>query len=192
MLQQYQTDGSDRLLEICARVVSVCTVVIPTWGAGGQFQPARADQGVQVWEPFPLFTKLKMLELHGDIIDDSDYEVSLPEISETQLPDLQYVKLFGYIPRTFTNWVLRSASTLQRLELGMLDRPISSTHDPYKSFRPLPEDRLPSMMADDETCEGSDYGSLDGDTIIPRRLVDFCPQISSKMMNHKLNSICQD
>lgn len=174
-LQQYQADGNSRLSEICARVVSLCTVLVPVWRAGGQFWPGIVSRGVQVWELFPFFTRLEVLELYGDAIYESEYEELLQAVTAPQLPTLRHAKLFGYIPRPFANWILRSAATLQRLELGLLDRPISSRNRHASPFRPLPEENLSLVADDDNSYEESDYGSLDGDYVIPRPLGQFLP-----------------
>ncbi|KAF5722023.1 hypothetical protein FMUND_3246 [Fusarium mundagurra] len=74
-------------------------------------------------------------------------------------PKLRFLKLSGYMPREVPAWLLREADTLERLELDMLDRPISTylSNDPH--FTPLP-------------CEktNTDYGSLADDMVVPRPL----------------------
>lgn len=120
-----------------------------------------------------------MLELYADHVKSPEHEVFLAEITAPPFPRLRYAKLFGHIPRTFAAWILRSGATLQRLELGMVDRLLSGNDFPDDSphFRPLPEENLllNRSLENNDPGDSSDYGSLDGEYLIPRPLGGFLP-----------------
>lgn len=78
------------------------------------------------------------------------------------------MNLFGHIPPEVARWVLTGGNTLERLELGLLDRPISTHRNP-----PLPEENL-NRDADDDAA--SDYGSLCAQAVIPRPLGGILPE----------------
>ncbi|KAH7147164.1 hypothetical protein B0J13DRAFT_665337 [Dactylonectria estremocensis] len=144
-LQHVRSHDEWRLIAITRRVRSLCTVV----------------DSLEVWKLLPYFTNLEVVELHGAFVD-GFLELQL---QGPCLTHLRFAKLFGYVPRDVATWILRSSTALERLELGLLDRPISDhrIHDP--EFPPLPEDKLGE---DDDG--NSDYGSLDDEFVIPRPL----------------------
>ncbi|KAI9150757.1 hypothetical protein HJFPF1_10534 [Paramyrothecium foliicola] len=116
-----------------------------------------------VWHLLPNFSNLESLELRAEG----------PHCDDTTLTDLQghppplrFVKLFMYIPRAVVAWVLGAGSTLERLELGMLDNP------------DMPVSQLDTLI--DKYCGYGDIGyneavSLHGKSVIPRPLAGFLP-----------------
>jgi hypothetical protein len=65
-----------------------------------------------------------------------------------------------------------SGATLDRLELGMFDHPISTTLAHKPRFTPLAHENLANPD------EEPNYGSLEEDAVIPRPLGDFIPKSS--------------
>ncbi|KAF7552904.1 hypothetical protein G7Z17_g3957 [Cylindrodendrum hubeiense] len=160
MLRNYHATNQGRLQELCSHVKNLCTGVDSNvrrhvWG----------KEGTSVWHLLPYFTNLETLELHGDPMDQF-----VEKITAAPLPFLRFAKLFAYIPREVAQWVIKSAPTLERLDIGLLDRPISSDLDNNPEFRPLTQDKL-----NQDSDGDSDYGSLIEDAVIPRPLGGFLP-----------------
>ncbi|KAF5683831.1 hypothetical protein FDENT_7010 [Fusarium denticulatum] len=107
-----------RLRDVAGRVKSLCTVIEPEWKPN----ESSVAEPVSVWKLIPYFKNLEYLELHG-AYGTSDYR-ELEEIREQPLTKLHFAKLFAYIPRPVSTYVLQSHETLERLELGMLDQPL--------------------------------------------------------------------
>jgi hypothetical protein len=126
---------------------------------------------LQIWRLFPFFCNLESLELHGEYPYSAMCEETVDEITEPPLPRLRFAKLSRYIPRAVAAWVLRSGPTLERLELSMLDRPISTCLARDPQFKPLPEENL----LDQDDPNGPEYASLHGEFVSPRPLGDFLP-----------------
>lgn len=162
ILRQYLETDQDRVRKVAGRVRSLCTVI-------------SADYNV--WDILPYFSNLEALELYGRW---GKTDEVTPEIDHPPLPKLRFAKLMGYIPRAGARWVLRSGPTLERLELGMLDRPLMSPLYHNRRLAPLPEENL---AGDDES---SDYGSLAAEETFPRPLGGFLPEegISLPILQH--------
>ncbi|KAF7554799.1 hypothetical protein G7Z17_g2670 [Cylindrodendrum hubeiense] len=160
VLEVDKPKGADRPKELMAQVKSLCTVV-------------EDSSSTCVWSLLPHFTNLEALQLHGQCWHDLIDEESIPEISAPPIPKLRFAKLSAYIPRTVAKWVIfRCGMTLERLELGLLDRPISDERCGDPKFPPLPRDAVDDSDASDEE---SDYGSVTGMRVIPRPLGGFLP-----------------
>ncbi|KAF5246195.1 hypothetical protein FANTH_6962 [Fusarium anthophilum] len=123
MLQTLHTHDEGRLRDVAGRVKSLCTVIEPEWKPN----EASVAEPVSIWKLLPYFKNLEYLELHG-IYGTSDRR-ELEEIRERPLTKLRFAKLFAYIPRAVSTYVLQAHETLERLELGMLDQPIPNTVD---------------------------------------------------------------
>ncbi|UPK89752.1 hypothetical protein LCI18_000687 [Fusarium solani-melongenae] len=162
ILRQLLETDQDRVRKVAGRVRSLCTVI---------------SAGDKVWDVLPYFSNLEALELYArwDKID----QVT-PEVDHPPLACLRFAKLFGYIPQAGARWVLRSGPTLERLELGMLDRPLMTPLYPDRDPAPLPEEKVGG--GDDY----SDYGSLSADHTFPRPLGGFLPEegISMPILRH--------
>lgn len=93
---------------------------------------------------------LEILELHaewpGAQYEPTPFDGNLPILSR-----LRFAKLFGYIPQDFARYViLGSALTLERLELGLLDRPVSQYWRKNQGANcPLPSERVDRGMSVD-------------------------------------------
>ena len=80
------------------------------------------------------------------------------------------------MPPSIPTWALRAADTLERLELLMLDRPISTNMNDRGRFLPLPDERISHQEDgeeednEDDDDNASDWGSLSGEAVIPRPL----------------------
>ncbi|KAH7108621.1 hypothetical protein B0J13DRAFT_579682 [Dactylonectria estremocensis] len=179
LLQQLHVEDPNRMQELAKRVRNLCTVIEP------QTRP-RDDINIQIWQLLPFFTNLETLELHGNSYYSSKHEKTTPEFTAAPLK-LRFAKLFGYIPKSVARWVLRGGASLERLELGMLDRPISTNDSSKPEFSPLPEETLAGP--DDEDY---DWGSLDGESVIPRPQSNFLPDPSEYTLSSvKHMYLCQ-
>ena len=122
LLQSLYRDDQARLKQLASRVKSLCTVIEPSWGTSGR----TVESAVSIWCLLPYFTNLRVLEFHGGsstFSHDDDSGSHFP--NAPPLGSLVFAKLFAYIPREVAAYVLRSSQTLERLELGMLDDPMS-------------------------------------------------------------------
>ncbi|KPM46218.1 hypothetical protein AK830_g273 [Neonectria ditissima] len=164
-LQECHANDQNRLRELCSRVKNVCTGVDCMWGRRG-----AGEERILVWHLLPYFTDLETLELHGDCLNEQSCEQIMGGIVGAPLPRLRFAKLFAYIPREVARWVLKSGPSLERLELGLLDRPISSCVGGLPKFKPLVEEKLDPDSDNDSNDDESDFGSLNGEAVIPRPL----------------------
>ncbi|KAG5787774.1 hypothetical protein H9Q69_013153 [Fusarium xylarioides] len=153
LLQDLLFEDIGRLKELCSRVMSICTAV---------------RSKIDFWQILPYFTNVKVLELYGDssYFDQHEHKSFCP--SAPTLSKLRYVKLDGSIPKAVVKWILESCSTVERLELGLLDKQIESRATMEDDFPRLPEDIY--SPPDDPT-----YGRLRGWVAIPRPLSGFLP-----------------
>jgi hypothetical protein len=175
MLQTTHKQDFERFEHIAKRVRHLCTVVEPWWQPRTQNDEVIDPEGIKVWHLLPYFSNLATLELHGNAdYQDRDKETAF-EISGPT-PRLRFAKLWGYMPRAVPAWLLRSGETLERLELGMLDRPISTNLANKPRFIPLSSEKL---NADAEGDDESDYGSLHAENVIPRPLGGYLSSYGS-------------
>nr|RBR01842.1 hypothetical protein FVER53263_11205 [Fusarium verticillioides] len=166
ILQIMYRENPDRLQQITPRVRHLCTVIDPSWRPVNEEDDSVDAEAIQVWHLLPYFSSLETLELYGDYYDSQEVEEQVSEILGSP-PKLRFLKLSGYMPREVPAWLLKAGDTLERLELDMLGRPISTylSNDPH--FTPLPCEKI---NTDDGDASESDYGSLADDMIIPRPL----------------------
>ncbi|KAF4442353.1 hypothetical protein F53441_11781 [Fusarium austroafricanum] len=164
LLQTLHARDEERLKELAGRVKCLCTVIEAFWHPG----ESLVEDSVSVWNLLPYFTNLEYLELHGNQWED------LPEIRAAPLSKLRFAKLFGYIPRPVATYVLRSEKTLERLELGMLDQPVS---------------RDAGIAVEDDMNRGRRQISSGG--AVPRPLGDFFPNTSTSFPRLTHLYLCQ-
>ncbi|PNP84005.1 hypothetical protein FNYG_02693 [Fusarium nygamai] len=152
MLQTLHARDEGRLRDVAGRVKSLCSVIEPEWKPGN----SSVAEPVFVCKLLPYFKNLEYLELHGSYGTSAHRE--LEEIQEQPLTKLRFAKLFAYIPRSVSTYVLQSHKTLERLDLGMLDQP------------------LPNTVGINELDAG-DHGRWDHEPrgVIPRPLGNFVP-----------------
>ncbi|CAG9985003.1 unnamed protein product [Clonostachys byssicola] len=156
MLQESYDDNPARLQVVCYRVTHLCTVVHP--------------EGPLCGIILSFFQNLETLELHGTDPKADFEEIPEHEITWPSLPRLRFARLFGHIPRNIVKWIMRSSSTLERLEIGLFDRPICPGEDGRDIYDPLPEEAIGTME------NGTpDYGSLHEGVLIPRPMGGFLP-----------------
>ncbi|QGI86277.1 hypothetical protein CEK25_013006 [Fusarium fujikuroi] len=166
ILQSMHKQNTNRLQAITQRVRHLCTVIDPSWRPVDKDNDSVDTETVQVWHLLPYFSNLETLELYGDYYYSEEAEEQVPKILGSP-PKLRFLKLSGYMPPEVPAWLLRAADTLERLELDMLDRPISTCLSNDPDFTPLPSEKI---NTDDGSVSESDYGSLVDDMIIPRPL----------------------
>ncbi|KAK7416197.1 hypothetical protein QQX98_005394 [Neonectria punicea] len=170
ILQEYHAINQPRLKELCLRVKNLCTGVKCVWGR----TRSDGEKKILLWYLLPYFTNIETLELHGDNVYHQSWEQPVEEIVAAPLRFLRFAKLFAYIPREVVQWVTKSGPTLERLELGLLDRPISTSLSRNPRFKALAEEKF-DQDSDDGSDVASDYGSLHGEAVIPRSLGGFLP-----------------
>ncbi|KAJ4002850.1 hypothetical protein NW752_012382 [Fusarium irregulare] len=153
MLQDLLVENVERLIQLCARIKSICTAV---------------ELDIDSWRFLPYFINIKTLELYGD----SSYrcqEAHKPfDPYAAPLTKLHYVKLDGTMPKPIVAWGLSSCSNVEWLELALLDRPISSRETVEDDFPRLPEDLY-------SPPEYPTYGRLTQWAAIPQPLSNFMP-----------------
>lgn len=173
----YETDLA-RFKSLAAQIVSLCTVMDPyTIDA---YQDSDSDStGVKSraeanWKLFTHMVNLEALELHVAYLKD-DLEKETTEADfDHPLPKLRFVELFGHVPRYFARYaVLGSAATLERVELGLLNRPIYTCLAGDARDQMLPRDLVKAAKDsanDDNDDDDDDYGSLYEECVPPRPL----------------------
>jgi hypothetical protein len=153
VLQDLSSEDIGRLKQLCSLVESICTVV---------------RSKIDFWQILPYFTNVKAFELYGDssYFDQNEHRSFCP--SAPPPSKLRYVKLDGSIPTPVAAWILESCSTVERLELRLLDQPIGSRATMEEDFPRFPEDIY-------SPPEDPTYGRLWGWAVIPRPLSGFLP-----------------
>ncbi|KAJ4011198.1 hypothetical protein NW752_007266 [Fusarium irregulare] len=176
MLQTLQKERPDRLEVVTKRIKHLCANVNPGWIPRTKEYKPIYDDAISVWELLPYMTNLESLELHGSTYNHPTKPDPVQELTGPT-PKLRFVKLKGYMPASIPTWALRAADTLERLELLMLDRPISTNMNDRGRFLPLPHEKISHQEdGDEEDSEedsddnASDWGSLSGEAVIPRPL----------------------
>ncbi|KAM0352990.1 hypothetical protein ACHAPU_001875 [Fusarium lateritium] len=173
ILQATHIKDPQRLGQLARRVRHLCTAVSPTWRPRTEDYKIIHPDAIQVWHLLPYFSNLETLELHGSSYSSQKQEEQVSDISGPT-PRLRFVKLWGYMPRAVPAWILRAGETLERLELGMLDRPISTNLSNAPVFTPLPHEKTTTNTDtehdDDSDSDPEDWGSLSGEAVIPRPL----------------------
>ena len=152
LLQSLHRHDQERLRQLASRVRSLCTVIEPSWLA------REVENPVSIWGLLPYFTNLRALEFHGGLSTSQNNGSGSHLLNMPPLTTLTFAKLFAYIPREVAAYVLRSSQTLERLELGMLDDPMSINA---------------GVDPDDNTNRIEGQMSLSG--VIPRPLGGFLP-----------------
>ncbi|KAH7155912.1 hypothetical protein EDB81DRAFT_785775 [Dactylonectria macrodidyma] len=182
LLQDYHANNQERLKELCSRVKHLCTGVIHEWGQREGYGDDEGDNKTKFWQIIPYFTNLETLEIHGD---NTALPLIIDEITAPPLQKLRFTKLFAYVPLQFAQWVMKSAPTLERLDLGLLDRPISTSLANNPENPPLPEENLGDSDGE------SDYGSLCGENVIPRPMGGIvCGRLEPNLSRLKTLYLC--
>lgn len=141
MLEVIARQDLEHAKELGSRVRTLCTVLDwmnhPTWAT--EFVKLE-----YTWNIFPLFLSLTRLELHGVWEPSKDGHGRSFDMHAPPLSQLRYLKLFGYFPQGFMRYTLRSAPTLERLELGVLNAPVGynsadDRRNPPPSWKPATE-----------------------------------------------------
>ncbi|KAI8659975.1 F-box domain-containing protein [Fusarium sp. Ph1] len=165
LLYDIHSCDRERFSEVASRVKSLCAVV----GWNDRY----------IWHLLPSFTNLEVLELHGQYYP-FDIEIRGPSLDR-----LRFIKLFAYIPPAAVKWILLCTNALERLELGLLDRPVSNIQAEHPAHWPLPEEQVW------ENGNFVDYGSLDGEWVIPRPLGCVFTQLEITLPNLTHLYLCQ-
>ncbi|KAF4499799.1 hypothetical protein FAGAP_4003 [Fusarium agapanthi] len=141
VLQRMYKENTNHLQEITQRVRHLCTVIDPSWRPVNKDDDSIDTEAIQVWHLLPYFSNLETLELYGDYYYSQEVEEQVSKVLGSS-PKLRFLKLSGYMPPEVPAWLLRAGDTLERLELDMLDRPISKSlsNDPH--FTPLPCEKI--------------------------------------------------
>ncbi|KAL6915675.1 hypothetical protein FSST1_007170 [Fusarium sambucinum] len=194
-MQTLHVENPARLEHVAKRIKHICTGVDPQWLPRTRDYETIYPNAIRVWGLLPYMTNLESLEIHGSSLYGGGRTGDPLEQLEGPTPRLRFAKLSGYVPRAVAEWVLKTGDTLERLELGMLDRPISSSHDSNPHFAPLPHEKLKKEKDDDEDIEAgsddsdddeSDWGSLRGEAVIPRPLGGFLTSFQDQDKELKL------
>ncbi|RBR24238.1 uncharacterized protein FIESC28_02971 [Fusarium coffeatum] len=171
ILQTLQKERPDRLEVVTKRIKHLCANVDPGWEPRGTARKRIYTDPISVWETLPYMTNLQSLELHGDTYNHRTKPDPVQELTGPT-PKLRFIKLGGYMPASIPAWALRAADTLERIELLMLDRPISTNGNNTGRYLPLAHEKITRQRdgEDDDDGNASDWGSLSGEAVIPRPL----------------------
>ncbi|OBS25790.1 hypothetical protein FPOA_06326 [Fusarium poae] len=196
ILQTLHAENPQRLKCITKRIKHLCTPMDPGWEPRTPNYQSIYLSAIRVWHLLPYMTNLESLEIHGKAfcgLDRADAEDPVKDI-RGPTPRLRFAKLSGYLPRAMPEWVLKAGDTLERLELAMLDRPISSSNTSNPSYTPLAHEKLTKEKDDDDDGEDSeadsddesDWGSLRGEAVIPRPLGGYLASFQDQEKELKL------
>ncbi|GKU22864.1 unnamed protein product [Fusarium langsethiae] len=168
LLQSLHVRDEARLKQLTGRVRSLCTVIEPSW----QFEVNRSANPTSMWSILPYFTRLEALELHGgsNTLNNANNGFRLRDARP--LANLKFAKLSAYIPQDVATYVLRSNTSLERLELGMLDDPRSG-------------------VVGIDSADNLNFGGREIGGVIPRPLGSFFFDCSPRFRNLKYLHLCQ-
>ncbi|KAJ3540267.1 hypothetical protein NM208_g5144 [Fusarium decemcellulare] len=121
-----------RLRVVAARVKNLCLFTL--------FDP-------QIFNLLPHFTNLETFELDisCDIRMDMGPYTYKAAFESPALPKLRFAKMFGYLPYQLVKWILGSTSTLERVEVGILDRS-TLTYSGFLHRGWLDPERMPDFI----------------------------------------------
>lgn len=136
------------------------------------------------WNALTQFVNLEYLEIHARWT--SYNEVEQLDAAAAPLEKLHTIKLRGFVPNYFVEYLLRRPSQIKELELAVLDNPIGSNlHEPRENPPPdqpeVPEDF--EGMTDEEVNALDELEEFDGEEIAPRPLLCIPNTIVSQFKN---------
>ncbi|KAF2806851.1 uncharacterized protein BDZ99DRAFT_500896 [Mytilinidion resinicola] len=157
--ENIEKDGSERLRRLASQVRWLCLHVDP-------YEDGYMNRNC--WNVFMMFTNLEYLEV------DAAWAALEPFHSDAQpLAKLRTVKLRGYVPREFVQYLCQRPSHIVDLELALLDNPVGGTL-PYKRTNPPPKALKPPEdyegMTEEEIGAFDDVEEFDEEQIAPRPL----------------------
>jgi hypothetical protein len=120
------------------------------------------------WNAISMLQSLEYLEISAYWRPPRNFEPF--EAPEELMSKLQTLKLRGYVPAEFVQFVCANASSIANLQLGVINNPIGSANISGRENPPPPVD------SEDEDAE--DFA--DAENIAPRPLTCLSPQIISK------------
>lgn len=156
MLGLMARHNAERAKQVVSRVRSM-RVIMDSMSRPSWPDMERGTEIEYTWGMFPMFSNLQSLDLNSQWGEYQNGSEWAPHDSTPALPALRSAKLFGYFPPGFVQYILRSAPTLEWLELGVLDEPMDS-------------EQLAELNSDDDV---SDFDSSGGEVIAPRPLPLF-------------------
>lgn len=142
------------------------------------------DVPPDTWNCFAKFTNLEYLEISAFWIPRQHCDAfSAPDEAPKKLRTL---KLRGYLPREFVQWLLKNPENCQELQLGVLDFPVSShLVEPEHQSNPIPPGmQIPENLEDlsvEEQEKWEDVDDLDQQIVAPRALACLSADIMSRM-----------
>lgn len=145
----------------------------------------RPQEGIPPgWACFEHFANLAYLEIsgywHGASASSS---FAAPKRS---LSKLRVLRLRGYFPKAFVQWLLREPAGIEELQLAILDSPIGSSLCREVQNPPPKENRFPQdLSGEDFLAWQSKYEDLDQEGVAPRALACLTPDIIRRFANLK-------
>lgn len=146
------------------------------------------------WNSFSNFVNLEKLELSGFWVPPSTCApFSTPEHG---LAKLRSLRLCGYFPRDFVQWLLKEPACIEELQLGIIDAPVGSANvQPSEWEYPPPlEQRRPDGMEsplDEEIAKWENVGNLAYEYVAPRALACLTLDIMGRLTGLKRLYLCK-
>ena len=156
--------------------------------------PYEHPADVDPWNSFTSFVNLEYLEISGFWVPPS---TSAPFLAPDHgLAKLRTLKLRGYFPKEFVQWLLKEPANIKQLQLGIMDAPVGSSNvGPHEWINPPPpENRRPANMegmSGEEIAEWEGVEDLEQESVGPRALACLTPDIMSRLTNLKVLYLCK-
>jgi hypothetical protein len=151
------------------------------------------ETGPPRWASFEHFSNLAYLDLSGywhGVSASSSF--SAPERS---LSKLRVLKLRGYFPKAFVQWLLREPVGIEELQLAILDNPIGACCDDGEEWENPPplENQPPEGIHGEELAmwESTHHEDLVHQWVAPRALACLTPGIIRRFANLKNLYLCK-
>lgn len=149
---------------------------------------------VDPWNSFSSFVNLEHLEISGFWVPPSTSSPFSPP--EHGLAKLRTLKLRGYFPKEFVQWLFEEPACIEELQLGIIDAPVGTSNvEPSEWINPPPPENHPpddmEGMSEEEIAKWESVESLVSEYVAPRALACLTPDIVRRLTNLKKLYLCK-
>lgn len=152
--------------------------------------PTNKGKRIYTCNELTHFRNVEYLELTG-YFNEPDGVLSFTKSFAT-FSKLRTLKLRGYLSPEFVRFACQHGSTIERLELSIIDRPIGGTDGEVRQNPPPPTSHLNhDNLTEEELNHIDDIDDFNHETIAPRPLACLTPEIISRFASLTHLRLCK-